>query len=484
MTSIKSIRIKNFQSHEDTFLDFSEGLNVIVGPSDSGKSAVIRALKWVLFNEPRGMDFIRQGSTGAKVTIELNNGCSIERERSRSKNRYTVVNADGSVNIFEGFGNEVPEEVVKAHGIPRVILDSDLSSSLNISDQLEGPFLLSETASVRAKAIGRLTGLHVIDRAIRECMVDLRRENQSSERIKLELDETDIKLAAYENLPKLGARINECEILLGRMEKTITRMERLEEAKDTYQHMETEYSRVENELKALAHLNEIELNIKKCEVDANKLKTVEKMKASLKKTERGLFETGGFLEKTKGVESAGSILKELESKKSRFARAAQIYKSLNEIENERKKAGTVLDKTADITKYERIAGALVEKTELLGRLNDLYKRYRDKETVLEQAGIFLEKTGDTDRCAGILKSVNAAVERLNGIEELKEQYGMIMNYISEGQKFLLSNKKETGRLLEEYGVQLKKLGRCPFCKSEISVTVMAEILKHYEEGNC
>jgi len=90
MITIKRIRIENFQSHKDTELSFSDGLNVIVGPSDQGKSAIIRAIKWVLYNEPRGTDFIRQGTNSARVTLELSNGYVITRERAPNKNRYTL----------------------------------------------------------------------------------------------------------------------------------------------------------------------------------------------------------------------------------------------------------------------------------------------------------------------------------------------------------------------------------------------------------
>ena len=43
------IEIVNFQSHANTKLNFDEGVNVIIGPSDSGKTAVIRAMKWIFF---------------------------------------------------------------------------------------------------------------------------------------------------------------------------------------------------------------------------------------------------------------------------------------------------------------------------------------------------------------------------------------------------------------------------------------------------
>jgi exonuclease SbcC len=62
-TYIKKLSLRNFQSHRETDLEFSPGLNIIVGPSDQGKSAIIRALRWLFYNEPRGTGFIRVGET-------------------------------------------------------------------------------------------------------------------------------------------------------------------------------------------------------------------------------------------------------------------------------------------------------------------------------------------------------------------------------------------------------------------------------------
>ena len=40
MVKIKKIDLINFQSHKFTSLDFADGLNVIVGPSDNGKTSI------------------------------------------------------------------------------------------------------------------------------------------------------------------------------------------------------------------------------------------------------------------------------------------------------------------------------------------------------------------------------------------------------------------------------------------------------------
>src|SRR6185312_5624229 len=93
--TIRNLRIENFQSHEVTEMAFDDGLNVIVGASDQGKSAVIRALRWLLFNEPRGSDFMRVGANNSRVTVELADGARVTRERTPSRNRYIVTGTDG-----------------------------------------------------------------------------------------------------------------------------------------------------------------------------------------------------------------------------------------------------------------------------------------------------------------------------------------------------------------------------------------------------
>ena len=59
---IKNLLLKNFQSHIDSKIEFDSGFNVICGSSDSGKSALLRALMWVIANRPSG-DSIKNWNT-------------------------------------------------------------------------------------------------------------------------------------------------------------------------------------------------------------------------------------------------------------------------------------------------------------------------------------------------------------------------------------------------------------------------------------
>jgi exonuclease SbcC len=138
---IKSLKLINFQSHKESQINFGEGLTVILGQTDQGKSSIIRALKWVLYNEPRGTDFITAGCRLCRVVLEMEDGSIIIRERDGQRNRY-ILTQDGEEQIFEGFGNSVPLEIIRAHGIPKIYIDRDTTSAVNLAEQLEAPFLI------------------------------------------------------------------------------------------------------------------------------------------------------------------------------------------------------------------------------------------------------------------------------------------------------------------------------------------------------
>lgn len=106
LSNLQSVRLENFQSHQDTSIQFDQGLNVIVGQSDSGKTAVLRGLRWALFNLPRGTDFLKVGADFVRVTVTLTNGTKIVRERTSSKNRYKIQALEQDELVLEGFGTQ------------------------------------------------------------------------------------------------------------------------------------------------------------------------------------------------------------------------------------------------------------------------------------------------------------------------------------------------------------------------------------------
>ena len=156
---IKKIEIHNIQSHENTVLELSNGINAIVGSSNNGKTAILRALNWVRYNRPLGIDNLASHwivddkgnlKNEMSVTIENENGV-VTRKRTKNENQY-IVN-DKVLNVVK---SDVPDEVESL-----LIL-----SETNIQNQQDAPFLISKSSGEVAKYFNKVVRLDIIDKVL------------------------------------------------------------------------------------------------------------------------------------------------------------------------------------------------------------------------------------------------------------------------------------------------------------------------------
>lgn len=258
MTGIKAVHIENFQSHAKSGIDLPPGGNlcIITGPSDAGKTAIIRALRWLWFNLPQGADFIRVGCSFARVRVDLSTGWRVIRERTRSRNRYVTVSPEGDRQEYEGFGNDVPVEIQQLLAIRPVIV-GDLALHLNLAGQLEGPFLGSSiSAGARARVLGHLAGTEEVDTAARKLGTDIWRRGQDVKRLSVQLEELTKQADSYSWVPELGERIGKVESLLDRVQRARERLGRLKEAGRRYQAVNATAKRFRAELQRYRELPE------------------------------------------------------------------------------------------------------------------------------------------------------------------------------------------------------------------------------------
>lgn len=166
MRKIRELNIKNFQSHEDTTINFQD-YAIIHGATNSGKSAIIRAIKWCLYNEapPEGAELTRFGKKETTVSITFDDGRKIIRKRSGKTNEYFTVDENGQENSYTGFGRGPLKEIVEFHGMYMANLFGE-AQSVNIVDQQEPPFFLSEGPTARGHLISRLADTLVYEAAL------------------------------------------------------------------------------------------------------------------------------------------------------------------------------------------------------------------------------------------------------------------------------------------------------------------------------
>jgi exonuclease SbcC len=69
---ILSVSLQNFKAHQDRVFEFQLGTNAICGENGAGKTSILEAIAWVLFNyqgDYAKEDLIRNGSSSAQVTV-------------------------------------------------------------------------------------------------------------------------------------------------------------------------------------------------------------------------------------------------------------------------------------------------------------------------------------------------------------------------------------------------------------------------------
>jgi len=227
---IEKLRIKNFQRHERLDINFDSTVMAITGPTDTGKSSVIRALRWVAMNRPLGMSYIKDGCDRAEVAVKVD-GTIVKRSRAKGENSYQI-KSNGERRRFEAVGTDVPDDVQKILNL----------GPENFQGQHDPLFWFSLSGSEVAKSLNRIVDLTAIDevasylsKEVRttKTMVEVLTRAEDAARLEVErLDFVDLLEEDYEKLSDL-LKLNETlENEAKSLEEIIDRIERIQEEKE------------------------------------------------------------------------------------------------------------------------------------------------------------------------------------------------------------------------------------------------------------
>jgi exonuclease SbcC len=192
------VRIQNFQSIEDASIEV-DGFTVVTGPNNSGKSALMRAIRGVFTNAPAGA-LVRHGTSHLTVDLAFDDGV-VRWEKGKNLNRYTV-----NGKVLDNVGRGVPSEVADM-GLQEVKAASDRLWP-QIAEQFGGVlFLVDRPGSVVAEALSDVERVGKLSDALRLSESD-RRSTTAELKIRrkdaLELVEEE---AAFEGLDEVAVAI-------------------------------------------------------------------------------------------------------------------------------------------------------------------------------------------------------------------------------------------------------------------------------------
>jgi len=206
---IDQVRFKDFKCLQDLTLNFSKGVNVISGSSDSGKTTAIKGLLWSLMNTPQGKSPVRHGEKACQVITRID-GHEIERG-ILERNYYKY---DGE--RLTAFRNTVPD----------VIADVVRMTDINVQNRRDLPFMICEKAGDAANRFSTMLDLSEIETSLTNISAEVkslsnRTEEQEAREKELKLQSdallwVDGAMAELELIEAMEKEIDEASILLGK----------------------------------------------------------------------------------------------------------------------------------------------------------------------------------------------------------------------------------------------------------------------------
>ena len=481
MKYITKLILENFQSHKYSELVFNGGMNVIIGPSDSGKSAIIRALKWVLYNEPSGDYFIRENENQCSVTIHTNDGFILKRYRTRSKNGYSLTYPNGEELTFEGIGNSVPNEIVETIGIQKIQLDSDESASINIGEQLEGPFLLSEKTSTRANAIGRLVGVNILDDAIKETAKDIKNINSKKKNLEESLDNINNELESFNYLDQLTSTYNELKDKLNLLEYKNKKLEKLLTLKSNLNSILSNKKNAEAILNNLKNLYRIETLFEKLSKELIKYYNFEKTHEKLTFYNQKIMVTEKILNSLIDLSKVDRTYNNLGYKIKSYNEFTLLYAKYNKLKKDKNIYMNLMDSLEHIDQVNNIYNDLYLKTNTYlkilqynSRLIEIKKKIHYIYQINDRLNKFTEKTN--------IEEITLRIKLLVDLVSFNNKILKLQKDITRSSEIIKKLNEDMNTIVYKYKNILSKYEKCPYCLSDINKDKIEHIIKYHLGG--
>ena len=236
MTIIKQIKLENFQGHKNKIIDLHACFNAIIGESDKGKSSIGRAYRWV-FHGLRG-NFIHYFWDGkdrtAKVEFILmnsKNDISVARERNADINDW-LINQNRIVKP-----GKVPNQLKQIVKNSFISAD-DRKIDICFQHQNDGFFLVDESPTARALLLDEISGVFVVDQAIKKANSELKNSKKEKEQKQLIIDDLLVRIKNKNAFIDMNVKLEEIETQAIQAHKEEEQLQHLTSAINQYKNAE------------------------------------------------------------------------------------------------------------------------------------------------------------------------------------------------------------------------------------------------------
>ncbi|WP_404306350.1 AAA family ATPase [Neorhodopirellula lusitana] len=225
---IRKITLENFMSHAKTEIELADGLTVLTGPNNCGKSALVAALQTIATNG-NTTHVMRHGSKMCRITVETDDDHTVIWERKKSTVKYKIDGED-----IHRIGQKVPPQLHDVLKLDRVSAEVGASKNeydIHFGQQKTPVFLLDETGSRAAAFFASSSDASRLIEMQGNHRTRVRESKSEAKRLSGELDKTTERLLNYLSVDELAQKIEDADKrqkLISKTEQQIARSHELQ----------------------------------------------------------------------------------------------------------------------------------------------------------------------------------------------------------------------------------------------------------------
>ena len=226
---LRRIILENFMSHAHTEIDLADGLTVLTGPNNCGKSAVVAALQ-ILATNARSTHVMRHGAKTCRITVETDDGHTICWERKKTTVKYTLDGED-----IHRVGTSVPDALHDLLRLDRVEAETGKSKheyDIHFGEQKAPVFLLGESGSRAASFFASSSDASRLVEMQHRHRLKLRDQKSEAKRLRAESESNAARLKSFEPIDQIADRILEADSSLETIRITEQRIHLLKSLTD------------------------------------------------------------------------------------------------------------------------------------------------------------------------------------------------------------------------------------------------------------
>lgn len=522
--NVKKIIAHNFQSHKHSEIEFSDGLTVICGESDRGKTSLCKRLfSWVINNDLSGDFFVRNndlGKTNSKGellkeeecygTVIFENGITLTRKKIKSKNIYELIDENGEVFEFENFGHDIPLKIKETIPLGNIKIDKDLIINPNFPPKKEEGIIYKPNG-VKTKILGSFCNTHIIDSALREKKSEMQNNSNEKNLLEKEVKELEEKLLVFGDMDKKAQLIEKGDALYKNIEKLSISLNKLNEIAEVKRQKENILIDLNKILSTKRYIqeedkytNQLELRIKEIEKNNETFTKIKDLYLKIKENQNSLDINNKIIAQKNDILYKEIKLKELEiqiekinlsslSKVSMIKNLTNLKEKHDKLEKSLLENNTIIEQKTKVYNLATLISNTESKLSLfnnnilvLKSLENKSKNIKEKQRMINDLNVIIrtKKTlldfeknisNSENKIKSIKEKIDEKNNRLKNLYKLNNELSNKIKKEKDGTPKLEQMKINFEIVVNSYIEEVKTLGKCPICYSNLTMEHLSGI---------